>query len=282
VSPLVDTDWLAQNLGAPDLVVLDGSWYLPAQKRDAFGEYRAGHIPGALFFDLDAMSDQSTPLPHMLPPAGEFGAKLGALGVGSADRVVVYDGAGVFSAPRVWWMLRAMGHDAVFVLDGGLPKWKAEGRPLEAGAASRTPRSFAASRRPALIRTLEDMCVIVRTGCDRVVDARAAGRFEGREPEPRPGLASGHMPGSRNLPSSLLTRPDGTLKPPAEIRALFEAAGVDLSFPLVTSCGSGVTASALALALAVAGIPDVPVYDGSWAEWGADPALPVETGPARL
>jgi thiosulfate/3-mercaptopyruvate sulfurtransferase len=275
-TPLISTDWLAQNLGAADLTVLDGSWYLPAQARDAKREYETGHIPGALFFDLDAMSDQTSPLPHMLPKPEEFAGKASTLGIGSDDRIVVYDGAGIFSAPRIWWMFRALGHDRIAVLDGGLPKWKAEGRPLEQGRATRAPRAFKATLKTELIRDRDQILAAVKSGTLHLVDARSAGRFAGAEPEPRPGLRGGHIPGSRNVPSGLLTRPDGTLRPPAELTPLFQKAGVDLAQPLVTSCGSGVTASSLALALETLGVTNVPVYDGSWAEWGADSALPVE------
>ena len=279
---IVETQWLAANLGAPGLVVLDGSWHLPAEKRDARAEHRAAHIPGALFFDIDEMSDKGSALPHMLPPAGELAGRIGALGIGNDTAVVVYDASapGLFSAARVWWTLRTLGHDNVVVLDGGLRKWKAEGRPLEGGPAPQPkPRSFEARPRPGLVRSLAEMQALVRAGDGQIADARGAGRFQGREPEPRPGLRSGHIPGARNVPFTTLLQSDGTLKPPADLAAVFASAGIDPARPVVTSCGSGVTAAVLSLALARIGRPDSGLYDGSWSEWGqASLGTEVETG----
>jgi thiosulfate/3-mercaptopyruvate sulfurtransferase len=277
VNTLVPTDWLTAHLRDPDLRVLDGSWHMPGLRRDARAEFAAAHVPGAVFFDIDAIADRSTSLPHMLPSAIEFENAVGALGIGSDDRVVVYDTRGVVSAARVWWTFRAFGHDAVAVLDGGLPRWRAEGRPLESGPRAPAPRSFAAKLRPDLVRGLDHMRGNVRTRREQVVDARSPGRFVGAEPEPRPGLRSGHIPGSLNLPYDQLYRTDGTLLSIDELRRRFETAGVDLGAPVVTTCGSGVTASVLALGLHVLGHRQVAVYDGSWSEWGGRADTPVET-----
>ena len=274
---LVTTDWLAKHLDAPDVRVVDGSWHMPQLARDARAEFAAAHVPGAVFFDIDAIADHGTSLPHMLPDPATFAAAVGALGIGSEDRVVVYDVRGVVSAARVWWTFRVFGHDAVAVLDGGLRKWRAEGRPLEAGTPTPRPRTFQARFRPELVRDLPAMRANLATRATQVVDARSAGRFTGTEPEPRAGLRGGHIPGSLSLPYEGLYRDDGTLKPPDELRHSFAAAGVDLSRPLVTTCGSGVTASVLALALYRLGRPDVAVYDGSWSEWGARADTPIET-----
>ena len=273
---LVTTEWLAKHLGARDLRVLDGSWHMPHLGRDARAEFVAGHIPGAAFFDIDAIADQATSLPHMLPDEATFAAAVGALGVGSGDRVVVYDVRGVVSAARVWWTFRAFGHADVAVLDGGLPKWRAEGRPVEAGAAAPAPRPFQARRRPELVRDLEAMRANLVSGAAQVLDARSAGRFAGTEPEPRAGLRGGHIPGSLNLPYETLYREDGTLRSPQELGGALRRAGVDLGKPVVTTCGSGVTASVLALALYLVGRSDVAVYDGSWSEWGGRPDTPIE------
>lgn len=279
---IVSTAWLAANLGEPDLVVLDGSWHLPAEKRDARAEFSAAHIPGARFFDIDDVCDKTSSLPHMLPSAGEFAAKMQARGAGVGDCVVVYDASapGVMSAARVWWMFRAFGHGNVAVLDGGLKKWKAEGRALTAEpAASRNVRPLAPKLDGRLVRSLDDMRALVAGGGGQIADARGAGRFQGREPEPRPGLVSGHMPGARSVPFSTLLEADGTLKSAGEIMRVFEAAGVDVGKPIVTSCGSGVTAAVLALALAVIGQPVSGLYDGSWSEWGQEKlGLPIATG----
>lgn len=273
---LVETDWLAEHLEAPDLIVLDGSWHLPSENRDPRAEYDAEHIPGALFFDIDEISDTDNPLPHMLPSPEKFSSRMRKMGVGDGFRVVVYDAAGMFSAARVWWTFRVMGARDVAVLNGGLPKWKSEGRPLEDMAPrARSERHFTARRNAALIRDRGDILSIIDSGSDQIIDARAAARFEGTAPEPRPGLRSGHIPGSKNLPYNVLLNPDGTFKSASQIEEIFKNAGIDATRPIVTSCGSGVTASVLSLALAIIGQPDSAVYDGSWSEWGADESLPI-------
>ena len=277
MEPIVTTEWLAKHLSDPDLRVVDGTWHMPHLKRDPRAEFEAAHVPGAVFFDIDATADRTTTLPHMLPTAEQFGAAVGALGIGNGDRVVVYDVRGVVSAARVWWTFRAFGHDAIAVLDGGLRAWRAEGRPVESGPGRPTPRPFTARRRPELVRDVEAMRANIGTRAAQVLDARSAGRFAGTEPEPRAGLRGGHIPGSLNLPYETLYRPDGTLKPPDELRGSVTAAGIDLGRPVVTTCGSGVTASVLALALYLIGRHDVAVYDGSWSEWGSRSDTPVET-----
>ena len=278
IDGIVSTAWLAKELGAPDLRVVDASWYLPQQKRDAKAEYAAQHIPGAVYFDIDLISDSSIPLPHMLPSPEQFARQVGELGIGDGDRVVCYDGMGLFSAARAWWMLRVMGHTNVAVLDGGLPKWLAEKHPVEAGSAQPQPRRFTPRPDKRLIRSIEQVRDNLNTHRDQVLDARARGRFKGTEPEPRPGVRSGHIPGAANLPyNELLDPKTGTILPKDQLIARFEAEGIDLSKPVVTSCGSGVTASALALGLYLIGRTDTAVYDGSWSEWGARTDTPVET-----
>ena len=279
---IVETEWLASHLGTPDLVIFDGSWHLPTSGRNAKAEYLSEHIPGALFFDIDDLVDEKSSLPHMLPSTIKFASRMKKMGVGDGMKIVVYDTIGLFSAARVWWTFRAMGHKDVAVLNGGLKKWKAEGRALEDGLpVARTARHFSPLQNSELIRDLDDMKSYAAGKTMQVVDARPAGRFEGKDPEPRPGLHAGHIPGSKNLPSSAVVNADGTLKSKEELIALFKAAGIDPAKPVVTTCGSGVTASVLALALAVTGQSNAAVYDGAWAEWGQDNGLPVETGPAR-
>ena len=276
---LIETEELAAELGAPDLIVFDASWHLPAEGKDARAEYLEEHIPGALFFDIDEIADTRSTLPHMLPPPEKFSSRMRAMGVGDGSRIVVYDSKGIFSAARVWWTFRVMGVEDIAVLNGGLPKWKAEGRPLESGAPPmRTARHFTSRRNADLVRDAADVKAALKDGSAEIVDARSPDRFKGSASEPRPGLRSGHIPGSVNVPYGKLLKPDGTLKEPAELEALFRRAGVDLTKPVVTSCGSGITASVLALALAEIGHRKTAVYDGSWAEWGADQSLPVETG----
>ncbi len=278
---LVSTDWLARHLNDPDLRILDASWYLPDAGRNARAEYEAGHIPGARFFDIDEISDQRSALPHMAPPPEKFISRMRAMGVGDGHQVVVYDGAGLFSAARVWWLFRLMGKQDVAVLDGGLPKWKAEGRALEDMAPVLRDRHITVSRQNHLVRDVTQVAHAAKLGHAQVLDARAAARFAGEAPEPRPGLRAGHIPGALNLPFGQVLNADGTMKDAAGLKAAFEAAGVDLSQPVITSCGSGVTASVLALALERLGHRDWSLYDGSWAEWGMYDDLPVETGPAR-
>ncbi|WP_299771099.1 3-mercaptopyruvate sulfurtransferase [uncultured Tateyamaria sp.] len=277
---LVSTDWLAAHLKDPDLRVLDASWYLPDAGRDARAEYEAAHIPGARFFDIDEISDARSDLPHMAPPPEKFMSRMRAMGVGDGHQVVVYDGAGILSAPRVWWLFRLMGHRDVAVLDGGLPKWQAEGRPIEDIGPVIKDRHLTARFQNHLVRDVTQVSQASKLGSTQVVDARAAARFRGEAPEPREGVRSGHVPGSRNLPYDTLLNGDKTLKSPAETRAVFENAGVDLSKPIITTCGSGITAAILALALERMGHDSWSLYDGSWAEWGMSPMVPVATGDA--
>lgn len=274
---LVSTDWLFQNLDNPKVKILDGSWYLPAMERGARAEYSQAHIPGAQYFDIDAVSDKASALPHMVPTGKDFAAAVSALGISDGDQVVVYDGMGLFSAARVWWLFRYMGFEHIAVLDGGLPKWKTEDRPLEGEKMAVTPGSITASPNPSMLRSVAQVLDAVQTAAPQILDARAADRFRGEAAEPRPGMRSGHMPGALNLPFGQVLE-NGSLASPDTLQTVFEGAGVDLNKPIITSCGSGVTAAVLTLALTKLGHKDVALYDGSWSEWGADPALPIATG----
>jgi len=275
---LVSTDWLAAHLKDPDLRILDASWHFPDAGRDARAEYEAAHIPGARFFDIDEISDHRSELPHMAPPVEKFMSRMRAMGVGDGHQLVVYDSAGLFSAARVWWLFRLMGKTDIAVLDGGLPKWQAEGRPVEDLPPVVRDRHMTVQRQAHLVKDVTQVAAASKLGDYEIIDARSAARFRGEEPEPRPGLRSGHIPNSRNLPFGDLLNADGTMKDPAALRALFEEAGVDLSRPAITSCGSGVTAAILCLAMERFGKTDYSLYDGSWAEWGMYNDLKVATG----
>ncbi len=275
---LVSTEWLEAHLKDPDLRILDASWYLPDAGRDAKAEYAAAHIPGSRFFDIDEISDQRSSLPHMAPTPEKFISRMRAMGVGDGHQVVVYDGAGLLSAARVWWTFRLMGKTDVAVLDGGFPKWQAEGRPVEDMAPILRDRHITVSRQAHLVRDVTQVAAAAKLGDHEIIDARSAERFLGEAAEPRPGLRAGHIPGSRNLPYGRLLNADKTMKAPADLRAAFEEAGVDLRKPAITTCGSGVTAAILSLAMERMGKTDHSLYDGSWAEWGMYGDLKVAKG----
>jgi thiosulfate/3-mercaptopyruvate sulfurtransferase len=273
----VDADWLQKRLGEPGITIVDASWYLPAQKRDARAEYQAAHIPGAVFLDQDAVSDPDSTLPHTLATPQYFAQFVGGLGISADDTIVVYDGPGFFSAPRAWWMFRVMGVFQVYVLEGGFDRWKAAGRPTTAEPTKVAPCVFHVDFDAARVASLADMRHVVQEGAVQVADARSPGRFAGTEPEPRAGVRSGHMPGARNVPASLLSE-NGELLPKGRLRQVIEEAGIDLERPIVTSCGSGITAAAITLALETLGHTDNRLYDGSWTEWGGRADTPVATG----
>jgi len=275
--PMISTDWLAEHLGSPGLIIMDATWFMPGTPRDARAEHAERHIPGAVFFDIDEISDHSNSLPHMLPDPAEFAVHARRLGVEPDSQVVVYDSQGLFSAPRVWWMFRVMGHNQVAVLDGGLPKWMAEDHPVEQGWPQNPHGEFKSHFDAGLVRDLASVLGVVETHAEQIVDARAAARFFGQAPEPRPGLRSGHMPGALSLPSSQVVTGEGMLAPKAALEVLFIEAGVDLDRPVLTSCGSGISAAILSLALARLGRWRTPVYDGSWTEWGGLADTPVVT-----
>jgi thiosulfate/3-mercaptopyruvate sulfurtransferase len=275
--PLVSTDWLQSQLNAPDLVIFDCTFFLPADQRDARAEYAEAHIPGARFFDVDQIADPDDTLPHMVPSPARFARLMGEKGVSNQSRVVFYDAKGLFSAARGWWLMGLFGHDAAFVLDGGLPKWRKEERPTEGGAElAAKPAHFVPTLRAGRLRGAGDLAANIETKAELVLDARAAARFRAEQPEPRAGIRAGHIPGSRNLPFGELLTAEGTMKPAEALRARFAEAGVDGSKPVVTSCGSGISGAMLTLGLCRAGFPQGALYDGSWTEWGGRHDLPLE------
>jgi thiosulfate/3-mercaptopyruvate sulfurtransferase len=275
---LVSTEWLANHIKDPDLRILDASWYMPQMERDPRAEYDVAHIPGARFFDIDDISDHRSDLPHMAPPVEKFMSRLRAMGVGDGHQVVVYDGMGLFSAARVWWLFRLMGQNNIAVLDGGFPKWQAEGRPVEDMPPMVRDRHMTVRRQNHMVKDVTQVAAASKLGDYEIIDARSAARFRGDAPEPRPGLRAGHIPGSKNVPYTSLLNDDGTMKSPETMRDIFVAAGVDLTKPAITSCGSGVTAAVVSLALEILGKTDHALYDGSWSEWGMFPTVPVATG----
>ncbi len=275
---LVSTQWLAAHLKDPDLRVLDASWYLPGSERDPFAEYQRAHIPGARFFDLDDVSDHRSDLPHMVPPVEKFMSRMRAIGVGDGHQIVVYDGSGLFSAPRVWWLFKLMGQMDIAVLDGGFPKWQAEGHPVEDLPPILRDRHMMVRRQNHMVKDVTQVSAASKLVESEIVDARSPGRFYGTDPEPRPGLRAGHIPGSKNVFYKDLLKADDTMKSPDEMRQVFVEAGVDLDKPVITSCGSGVTAAILSLGLTRMGKTDHSLYDGSWTEWGMFPTLPLATG----
>jgi thiosulfate/3-mercaptopyruvate sulfurtransferase len=277
---LVSTEWLGPHLGAPDVRVVDGSFYLPAQKRDPKAEFARQHIPGAVFFDIDEIADTASPLPHMLPPPEKFSSRVRKLGLGDGSKIVVYDTTPMLGAARVWWMFRVMGHKDVAVLDGGLPKWLREGRPVTDDATTPRDRHFTARLDNTLVRALDQVKGLVDSRREQIVDARAAARFRGEAPEPRAGLRSGHMPGAFNLPyNELIDARSGTMLPADGLAARIAASGLDPSRKVTASCGSGVSACVVALGLYLTGAPEAAIYDGSWTEWGGQADTPVVTGP---
>ena len=281
IDPLVTTEWLAAHLKDANVKVLDASFKMPGVTPPARDDYLKAHIPGAVFFDVDAMSDHSNPLPHMYPSADQFGRDIGGLGISNNHTVVVTDSGSWMAAPRAWWMLLAFGHKNVRVLDGGLKKWTAEGHAVESGAVTPKPVSYRASFDAARVRSMAQLVENISGKAEQVIDARAADRFEGRVAEPRPGLRAGHIPGARNVPyGGLIDAATGTMKPIGQLRAAFSGAGIALDQPIVTSCGSGVSAGVLTLALYRLGVTDTALYDGSWSEWGVPDGPPIETGPA--
>ncbi|MGY8665254.1 3-mercaptopyruvate sulfurtransferase [Bradyrhizobium sp. UFLA05-109] len=281
IDPLVSTEWLAAHIGDANVKVLDATFKLPGVLPLPKDDYLAAHLPGAVFFDVDAVSDHANPLPHMFPSAEQFGGDVGSLGIGNADTVVIYDAGGWVAAPRAWWMFLSYGHSNVRILNGGLKKWRAEGRPVESGEVKRKPATFKASYDPKRVRSMQQLIANVESRAEQVIDARPAERFEGRAAEPRPGIRSGHIPGARNVPyAQLFDAATGEMKSLADLKQAFSGAGVKLDAPIVTSCGSGVSAGVLTLALYRIGITDTALYDGSWSEWGQEGGPVIATGPA--